>query len=83
MATPGPFPVPPRLPAALTEADHLVLGTDVRWEAVTVRADFAGQVAEDFEVSGRRLSSASFSGAQLVRARLSDTVFERCDLSAA
>jgi len=40
------------------------------------------QVAEDFEVSGCRLSSASFCGAQLVRARSSDTVIERSDLSA-
>jgi uncharacterized protein YjbI with pentapeptide repeats len=71
------------LPAALTEADHLALGTDAHWEAVTVGADFSGKVAEDLEVSGCRLRSASFSGVELVRARLSDTVFERCDLSAA
>ena len=83
MATPGTVPMPPRLPAELAQLDHVSLGTDVHWEAVAIRADFSGQVAEDLEISGCRLSSACFSCAQLVRARLSDTVLERCDLSAA
>ncbi len=77
------LPTPPRLPAELTEADDTALGTDQRWEALAIRADFAGQVAEDLEVRGCRVTGSSFSGTQLVRARITDTVFERCDLAAA
>jgi uncharacterized protein YjbI with pentapeptide repeats len=75
--------MPPCLAAELAPDDRVALGTDAHWEAIAVRADFSGQVAEDIEISGCRLTSTSFSGAQLPRARLSDTVFERCDLSAA
>jgi uncharacterized protein YjbI with pentapeptide repeats len=76
-------PVPPRMPAALHEAEDIALGTDQRWEALEIRADFAGQVAEDLEMNGCRVTGSSFSGAEIVRARLTDTVFERCDLATA
>jgi len=84
MGTPAIVPLFPRLPAELTEAgDDIVLGMDQHWEALKIRTDFAGQVAEDLDVSGCRVTGSSFAGAELVRARVSDTVFERCDLSAA
>jgi uncharacterized protein YjbI with pentapeptide repeats len=83
MAMHAVVPTSPRLPAGLTEADDIALGTDQRWEALEIRADFAGQVAEDLEVNGCRLTGSSFAGAELVRARITDTVFERCDLAAA
>jgi uncharacterized protein YjbI with pentapeptide repeats len=73
----------PHLPADLTEAADIALGTDQRWEALAIRADFAGQVAEDLDVSGCRVTGSTFTGAEFVRARVRDTVFERCDLSAA
>ncbi len=60
-----------------------MLGIDQRWEALRIRTDFAGQRAEDLEVSGCRVTGSSLAGAELVRARVSDTVFERCDLAAA
>ena len=72
----------PRLPAELTEADDIVLGTDQHWEALKITNDFAGQAAEDLDVSGCPVTGSSFAGAQLVRARVSATVFERCDLAA-
>jgi uncharacterized protein YjbI with pentapeptide repeats len=83
MAMRAVAPTSPRLPAELSEADDIALGTDQRWEALKIRADFAGQVAEDLEMSGCRVTGSSFSGAELVRARVTDTVFERCDLAAA
>jgi uncharacterized protein YjbI with pentapeptide repeats len=82
MAMPPVVPIPPRLAAELTGADDLALGNDQRWEALRIRADFVGQMAEDLEVSGCRVTGSSFAGAELVRARVSDTVFERCDLAA-
>jgi len=83
MATPAVVPNSPRLPAELTEADDISLETDQHWDALKIRADFAGQAAEDLEMSGCRVTGSSFSGAELVRARITDTVFERCDLAAA
>jgi uncharacterized protein YjbI with pentapeptide repeats len=75
--------VAPRLPAGLVQSEVAVLGTDLRWEGLSISADFSGQVGEDPEVSGCRVTRSSFVNAEFVRARLSDTVFERCDLSAA
>jgi uncharacterized protein YjbI with pentapeptide repeats len=83
MAMPSVVPTSPRLPAELTEADDIALGTDQHWEALEITADFAGQVAEDLEVNGCRVTGSSFSGTEFVRARFTDTVFERCDLAAA
>jgi uncharacterized protein YjbI with pentapeptide repeats len=83
MAKAAVVPIFPRLPTELTDADEIGLGTDQRWEALKITADFAGQVAEDLEVSGCRVTGASFAGAEFVRARVSDTLFERCDLAAA
>jgi uncharacterized protein YjbI with pentapeptide repeats len=83
MATHPAAPSSPRLPAALSEADDVALGPDRCWEALKVRADFAGQFSEDLEMNGCRVTGSSFSGAELVRARVTDTVFEGCDLAAA
>jgi uncharacterized protein YjbI with pentapeptide repeats len=83
MAMPAVVPTAPRLPAGLVGPCDLALRTDARWEALAIRADFAGQIAEDLDITGCRLTGSCFSGAELVRARVSDTVFERCDLSAA
>jgi uncharacterized protein YjbI with pentapeptide repeats len=88
MATPAVVPNSPRLPAELTEADDISLETDQHWDALKIRADFAGQAAEDLEMSGCRVTGSSFSGAELVRARITDTVltrveFDDCRLSGA
>jgi uncharacterized protein YjbI with pentapeptide repeats len=83
MAVPAAAPITPRLPSGLTDAEETVLGSDQRWEALRIRADFAGQVAEDLEVSGCLVTGSTFTRAELVRGRITDTVFERCDLSAA
>ena len=76
-------PAAPRLPAQLAPADNAVLGTDAHWEGLRVGADLSGQIAEDPIVSGCRISGAAFVGAELVRARVNDTLFERCDMSGA
>jgi uncharacterized protein YjbI with pentapeptide repeats len=82
MAMPSVVPISPRLPAELATADDIVLGTDQHWEALRITADFARQVAEDLEVNGCRVTGSSFSGTELVRARITDAVFERCDFAA-
>jgi uncharacterized protein YjbI with pentapeptide repeats len=71
----------PRLPTELTSAGAAALETDAHWEGLVVEADFSRQVAEDPVISGCQLTGAIFVGAELVRARLTDTVFQRCDLS--
>jgi uncharacterized protein YjbI with pentapeptide repeats len=76
-------PVAPRLPAELLAAAPAVLDADVHWEGLVIEADFSGQVAEDPVISGCRLTGAVFVGTELVRARVNDTVFQRCDLSGA
>ncbi len=83
MASIDPFPTAPRLPADLTPAGHAVLDADVHWDGLLLTADLSGQVAEDPVISGCRLTGAAFVGAELVRARVADTVFDRCDLSGA
>jgi uncharacterized protein YjbI with pentapeptide repeats len=74
-------PVAPRLPAQLAPADDAVLGADAHWEGLRVGADLSGQIAEDPIISGCRVSGAAFVGAELIRARVNDTLFERCDMS--
>ena len=81
MAAPSSFPTAPRFPSELSPADQVELSDDVHWEGLSVGADFSGQVAEDPVVSGCRLTGAAFVGTDLTRARVNDTVFERCDLS--
>lgn len=75
------FPTAPRLPSELTPIDDLELGPDVHWEGLSIGVDLSGQVAEDPVISGCRLTGAAFVGTDLIRARVNDTVFERCDLS--
>jgi uncharacterized protein YjbI with pentapeptide repeats len=76
-------PTSPRLPDELSEAGDIVLGLDQRWEALRIRTDFSGQRAEDLDMSGCRVTGSSFAGAEFVRARVTDTIFEGCDLAAA
>ena len=83
MTTHPSTPAPPRLPADLVHAEVAALGTDLRWEGLAISADFSGQATEDPEISGCRVTRSRFVNAEFVRARLSDTVFERCDFSAA
>ena len=80
----GPLaPVAPRLPARLVPAEDAVFETDLHWEGLAISANYSGQVAEDPDISGCRVTGSSFLNVELVRARMSDTLFERCDLSAA
>lgn len=44
-------------------------------------ADLSGQIAEDPIISGCRISGTAFVGTELIRARVNDTLFERCDMS--
>jgi uncharacterized protein YjbI with pentapeptide repeats len=77
------LPRAPRLSVELARAEGMMLRTDEHWEGVAITADFSGQGAEDAEIAGCRVTRSQFVNSTLLRARVSDTVFERCDLSAA
>jgi uncharacterized protein YjbI with pentapeptide repeats len=83
IAEPSHRPSPPRLPKVLDEAAHPFLSSEERWEALSVRHDLAGQIAEDIEIEGCRFTGAGLLGVELIRCRITDSVFEQCDLSAA
>ena len=59
------------------------LESDERWDALSIRTDFSGQVADDLDIDGCRFTGATLLGVELIRCRITDTVFELCDLSAA
>lgn len=49
---------------------------------MAIAGDFTGRTVDDLEIVGCRLTGSKFTGAELHQARICDTVFERCDLSA-
>lgn len=83
MAARSVAPLPPRLQRALTavEPGHLVDGLD--WDGVDVAGDFSGQWARAMEITGSRISGARFTGSNLDRVRIRDTVIDSCDFSGA
>jgi uncharacterized protein YjbI with pentapeptide repeats len=81
VATPSSFPAAPRLPPELSPIEDVELSADVHWEGLSIGVDLSGQVTEDPVIGGCRLTGAALVGTDLIRARVNDTVFERCDLS--
>lgn len=74
---------PPRLAATLSPAEDVALdgGADLRDLHVTGAS--GGDDASGLDVHGCRFTGVRLVGADLARSRITDTVFERCDLSAA
>lgn len=75
-------PAVPRLPPTWT-AGRVVLTDEASWDGVAVGGSFAGQTASLVDVTGCRLNGAAFTGAEIDRLRLADTVVEDCELSGA
>ena len=59
----------------------MVLTDESSWDGVEVTGSFAGATASHVEVMGCRLRGALFTGAEIDRLRLTDTVIEDCELS--
>jgi uncharacterized protein YjbI with pentapeptide repeats len=76
-------PLPPRLPASLGSGTGTVLEDDAEWSGVEVTGDFSSQAAVRVDVTECRMLGASFTSADLTRARVSDTAFVGCELSGA
>jgi uncharacterized protein YjbI with pentapeptide repeats len=79
--TPPRGTVPPRLPARWSD-DPLVLADEASWDGVEVTGSFAGRTASHVDVTGCALRGALFTGAEIDRLRLVDSVVEDCELSA-
>ena len=76
-------PYPPRLPPELREVDAGDLTDDIAWEGIAVRGDLTGRVIKGLDFGPGRLRGLSLVGTHLERARVTNTVVERCDLNAA
>lgn len=75
-------PAPPRLPPAWT-GSPVALADEASWDGVEVTGPFAGQQVSHLDVTGCRLTGAVFTGAEIDRLRLADTVVEDCEFSGA
>lgn len=77
----APGPQAPRVPAGLTQIAGDGFEDGTQWSAVEFRGALdPGQVA-DVEIAQSRLVGAAFTGVELERLRLVDTVAEGCDFS--
>ena len=79
----GDAPARPRVPADLEDASGDALTDDLEWNQVRVRGDLSGQVARMVEVAESHLAGARLVGVEVERLRVTDTVFDDCDLSGA
>ena len=59
------------------------LADEASWDGVEVSGSFAGAVASLVDVNGCRLTGAVFTGAEIDKLRLVDTVIEDCEFSGA
>lgn len=75
-------PAPPRLPAAYSSGP-LELADEATWDAVQVTGSFVGQVVSHVDLTGCRLTGAVFTGVEIDRLRMMDTVVEDCEFSGA
>jgi uncharacterized protein YjbI with pentapeptide repeats len=73
----------PRLARDLAAVESGDLVDDLDWDGVEVAGDFSGQMGRAMEITGSRISGARFTGSNLDRVRIRDTVIESCDLSGA
>ena len=77
-----PVPRSPRIAPDLVAAPGDLRDDEV-WEGQQVGGSFAGITATHVDIVGCRLSRAMFTGADIDRLRLADTVLDDCDLSGA
>ena len=89
-ARPGRYghPVPPafhapRIPSALEAANDPTLADGTVWVAATLGGDWSGVHAEDVELVRSQATSLRLTGTHVVRPRISDCRFERCEMSGA
>jgi uncharacterized protein YjbI with pentapeptide repeats len=80
-ATGAVAPTAPRLPAELSRSDITELDHDLEWSECLVTGDHANQAGEDIVITACRFEQARFTGATLERVRLTDALFEGCELS--
>jgi uncharacterized protein YjbI with pentapeptide repeats len=83
MAADPRAPKRPRVAASLDATARLVLEEDAEWQGVDATGDFGATRAADVEIAESRLAQALFTGSALDRIRLTDCLFEGCDLSGA
>jgi uncharacterized protein YjbI with pentapeptide repeats len=74
-------PTPPRLEASRERITLTDLTDGIELAEVDVTGDVAGVAAADVEISAARISAMRFTGADLDRIRMVDTVIDDCDLS--
>jgi uncharacterized protein YjbI with pentapeptide repeats len=74
------WPARPRLAAELSSA-AVSLEDEATWDGVNVAGSFAGETASLVDIAGCRLIGAVFTGAEIDRLRLTDTLIEDCELS--
>ncbi|MGH9039598.1 MAG: pentapeptide repeat-containing protein [Acidimicrobiia bacterium] len=75
-------PTPPRLPAAWGEPPP-GLDDESSWDGLEVTGSFAGQAVSHVDVVRCHLRGAVFTGTEIDRLRLADTLVEDCELSGA
>jgi uncharacterized protein YjbI with pentapeptide repeats len=73
----------PRIPSALEPVDNPTLADGTSWEAASLSGDWSGVHAEDTEIVRSEATSLRLTGTHVVRPRISDCRFERCELSGA
>ncbi|MDQ1373290.1 MAG: hypothetical protein QOJ09_628 [Actinomycetota bacterium] len=73
---------PPRLPTELLSMDaHLA--PEAEWSDAEITGDFSGLDGSHADIVGCRLASARLTAAELVNARITDTLLTGCDLAGA
>lgn len=78
----APF-LPPRLATQLTDAVDPELADDLAWHARALSGSASGTTADDIEIMRSHATSLRLTGMHLVRPRITDSRFERCELSGA
>jgi hypothetical protein len=79
----GGAPARPQLPADFAEPPEQRLTDELEWHAASVRGDFSGQVATDVEITESHMIEARLVGVEVERLRVTDVIFDDCDLSGA
>lgn len=73
---------PPGIASNLEPAGAVELADEIELHDVAISGDLSGQAADDVDVSGCLITSAGLVGVGLRSARIQDTRFANCDLSA-
>jgi hypothetical protein len=79
----SPVPIAPRLDDARRQADADELRGDPEWTRLDITVDLRDHATTGLDIQQCRISASNFSGSELARSRIVDTVFVDCDLSGA